>query len=258
MPENCALDALALPDDSPVHELLRLCADAEPVRFHDEEFVVAPGEPGLDVYLLVRGSCLVEDDDATRERRPGHELAIIHGAPDSPVFVGEMAYLGGGYRTAAVRSALNTLAIRLKPAHVDLIIERLPFFTGILCRQFARRLAEANAALKRQHADSAMRTRTHIALPGDVVCTAGEPAMELFQLMDGTVVESRADGVDERKGGGDAPVFLEMRAYLRGGRYESTVQAKTRALIMAIDAASRLAVVRNFPEAALAALEPSA
>lgn len=254
MPESCTLDALALPATSQVHELLRLCPDAEPVRFRDEEFVVAPGEAGLDIYLVVRGSCLVEDNDATHERRPGHELAIIHGSPENPVFVGEMAYLGGGYRTAAVRSALNSLALRLKPAHLDLIIERLPFFTRILCRQFSKRLAEANESLKRRHAETAMQTRPVFALPGDIVCTRGEPARELFQLMDGAVVETRGDSEAERKGGGDAPVFLETRAYLRGGCYESTVRAKTRAMLVAMDAASRLAVVRTFPALVLDAL----
>ncbi|MBP8128191.1 MAG: cyclic nucleotide-binding domain-containing protein [Candidatus Hydrogenedentes bacterium] len=254
MPESCPLDALALPDASQVHELLRLCPDAEPVRFLDEEFLVAPGEPGLDIYLVVRGSCLVEDNDATHERRPGHELAIIHGTPENPVFVGEMAYLGGGYRTAAVRSALNTVALRLKPAHLDLIIERLPFFTRILCRQFSKRLAEANACLKRFHADMAMQSRSVLALPGDIVCTRGEPAQELFQVLEGTVVETWDDQEREITGLCEAPVFLEARAYLRGGRYERSVRAKTRVILFAVNAASRLAVLRNFPALALEAL----
>lgn len=252
MPNPFNLDLLHLPQGSEVHELIRLCPDAEPMRFGDGELLVAPGDPGKDIFLVLRGSCLIEHADAPEERTHGHELAVIEGTPAAPVFVGEMAYLGSGRRTAVVRSALNVFALRLQPAHVDIIIERFPSFTRILCRQFCRRLAEADELLRREQSKTTMQTRQVSYEAGQIVFEKGQPAHATYQVVFGDVVEE-CDGEAPREWSyaGAEPVFLGTREFLAGGAYGSTVRAKSHAMLLVVGQESRHALIRNYPDIAL-------
>lgn len=255
MPERLEIEDLHLPADSEIHQLLAACPDLEAYRFADEEYLVRAGEETDDVYLVIRGSCLVENRNASEEHVPGHQLAVIHGEDHEPAFVGEMAYLGAGFRTASVRSAMNTLALRLQPAHVDLLIEKYPFFTRILCRQFARRLGEVNEQLKYYQSGAVLQVVQRFLTPGELLCKQNTPADCLFELVDGMLEQEDGAGTRILMPGGPARGFLEAAAYLSGGKYASTLRAKQASLVVAISAQSRVNVVRNYPELALRVLE---
>ncbi len=225
------------------------------MRFADEEYLVRAGEDGCDVYLVVRGSCLVENREATPERQPGHEVGVVHGDDAEPAFVGEMAYLGGGCRTASVRSAMNTFALRLTPAHIDTIIERFPLFTRILCRQFARRLRVLNERLRHYQAQGLLQAEQRFLAPDETLCEQGAPANHLFELVDGALTQTAAGEEREIMPGAGISGFLEAPAYLACGRYATSLRAKTQCIVVAIHADSRENVVRNYPELALRCLQ---
>lgn len=247
MTEPFQLDAIDLPPDSEIHALLAACPDIENMRFGDDEFIIQGAEATQDIFLLLRGHCLVEQPDAPRERTPGNELAVIHADPDSPVFIGEMAYLGGGFRSASVRSVMATFTLRLKPAHLDIIMERFPGFTRILCRQFALRLGEANTFIKRYQSTHTMAVEQRFLNPGDLLVDAGAPADKLFQLVDGVLIE-HADPERRIKTSDDAPVFAGVRPFFQGGAHPHRITAKTPAIVVTLGKSREAAIVRNFPE----------
>lgn len=258
MPEPFDISALGIPPDSELHTLLHACPDIEAIRFRDAEALITPDETSRDIFLILRGSCLVENRDATADRRPGRELAIVEGTVDRPVFVGEMASLGERGRSAGVRSAMNTYALRLTPAHIERIIEEFPSFTRALCRQFSKRLAEANEQLRRHQSRGTMTLRQTMLAAGSPIYAKGDPADELFQLVDGVVGVTWPDGIRRVSPVGPAPVFLDAAAYFRGGVHEEDARAETSVMLVAIDAASRAAVIHNYPELALELLQAAA
>ena len=251
MPQRLDPEELNLPAGSEIRQLLVACPDIEAYRFADEEYLVRADDEGSDVFLIVRGSCLVENRDAGEKRQPGHQLAVVHGEDGAPAFVGEMSYLGGGYRTASVRSAMNTFALRLTPAHIEAIIEKHPFFTRVLCRQFATRLREVNEQLRHYQNASLLLAEQRFVAPGELICERGAPALQLIELVDGVLEQEDADGTREVYPASGAHSFLEALAYLSGGNYASTLKASTQCIVVAISEDSRANVVRNYPELAL-------
>lgn len=254
MPEPYDIASLAMPDNPEIQALLEACPDIEPLRFSNDEFIVHGSDEAQDIFIILRGNCLVEQPDAPRERTPGNELAIISAAPDNPVFIGEMAYLGGGFRSASVRSVMACFTLRLKPAHLDTLMERFPGFTRLLCRQFALRLGEANTFIKRYQTDMTMAVEQRFLSPGDVLVEAGAPADTMFQLIDGILVEKREEDVRLQSLDGN-PRFVGSREFLTGGTYPYRIEAKTPAILVALDQSRKSAVIRNFPELALQLLE---
>ena len=250
MPESFDLNCIELPADSEIHALLKACPDIESLRFANDEFLTHGSDTSRDIYLLLRGHCLVEQPDAPRERTPGNELAVIQSEPTAPVFVGEMAYLGETRRSASVRSVMATYTLRLKPAHLDTIMDHYPGFTRILCRQFARRLGEANAFIKRYQRDSVMDLEQRFLSPGEVLVEAGAPADKLFQLVDGLLAEL---GEAEVKIGAsdEGPTFIGARSFFLGGTHPRQIVAKTPAIVVALGRSREAAIIRNFPELAL-------
>lgn len=250
MPEPFDITTLNLPEDSEVYALLEACPGIEGLRFANDEFLVHGDDTAQDIYIMLRGNCLVEQADAPQERKPGKELAVICAEPDAPVFVGEMAYLGGGFRSAAVRSVMATFTLRLKPEHLDIIMERFPWFTRILCKQFALRLGDANGYIKNYQNESAMEISQHFLSPGDVLVEAGAPADKLYQLVDGLLIEK---GEDDVKIGpvGNTPCFIGSREFFSGGHYPHRVVAGSSAIVLALGKSRQEAIIRNFPELAL-------
>jgi len=251
VPEPFNLDSIDLPADSEIHALLRACPDIESLRFGNDEFLIHGSDPAQDIFLLLRGHCLVEQPDAPRERTPGNELAVLQAEPDAPVFVGEMAYLGDALRSASVRSVMATHTLRLKPAHLDTIMDHFPGFTRVLCRQFARRLGEANTAIKRHQKNNAMDVEQRFLSPGEVLVEEGTPADKLFQLVDGVLLEK---GEPEKtiRTEGEGPTFIGTRPFFLGGTHPSRIVAKTPAIVVALGKSREAAIIRNFPELALA------
>lgn len=250
MPEPFDLNTIDLPPDSEIHALRAACPDIESLRFANDEFLIHSSEPGQDIFLLLRGHCLVEQPDAPRERTPGNELAVINAEPHAPVFLGEMAYLGEGLRSASVRSVMATFTLRLKPTHLDTIMDHFPGFTRVLCRQFALRLREANVFIKRYQTNNTMAVEQRFLSPGETLVDAGDPADKLFQLVDGVLLE-KGDPDTPIRPSDDGPVFIGTRPFFRGGTHEKRVVAKTPAIIVSLGKSREAAIIRNFPELAL-------
>lgn len=261
MPEPFELDTVPIPEDSEIPALLAACTGAAPLRFADEEYLIRADEEALDVYLLIRGSCLVQHPGAEKGR--GNELAVVEATPEAPVFLGEMAYFrapesaasspGGAWRTASVRSAMTSWTLRLAPRHLDLIIERFPTMTRILCRQFTHRLREANELARHFQEILHLPFEQCFLQPGQTLFEAGAPADRLFQLVHGAVAEER-DGVRsgiEASPDPAAPVFLGVRPYFAGATYAATVCAASGAILLAFGPGAKAAVIRNHPALAL-------
>jgi len=252
VPEPFDIHSIELPADSEVRALLRACPEIGGVRFVNDEFVVHGEDTAMDIFLLLRGNCLVEQPDAPRERTPGSELAVIRAEPDAPVFVGEMAYLGGGYRTASVRSVMATFALRLQPEHLDKIMDGFPGLTRVLCRQFARRLGEANSFIKSFQKKGAMDVSQRFLNTGDILVEAGAPAVTLYQVVDGCLAESEGGGTFQP--GKDEPTFIHPAAFFTGAPHPATVVARSPAIAVGMGISRKEAIVRNFPGLVLAML----
>ena len=249
MPVPFEIGSIALPEDSEVHALLEACPDAEGVQFKNDEFIVHGDDTDLDIFLLLRGDCLVEQPDAPRERTPGSELAVIQASPESPMFIGEMAYLGGGYRTASVRSVMATFAIRLKPAHLDTIMATLPGMTRILCDQFTRRLGEANTFIKAFQKRCSMDVSQRFLQPGDTLVDAGASAAILYQIVDGSLeIANTGEPIEP---GEDGYVFVDVEAFLTDGVHPKKIVAKTSCIVVGLGNSRKEAIIRNYPEIAL-------
>jgi CRP-like cAMP-binding protein len=248
MPTPFSLADIALPAGTEVAAFLMSEPDLQPLRFADEEFLVREGdETDQATYLILRGSCLVEYGVA-QERQPGRELAILSAEPDHPLFVGEMSYLGTGIRCASVRSTMNTYAIRLKPGHMDHIIERYPGLTRQLCRQFAERLQESLRQLQHFREEQSLDARQVFLKPGETLVHAGDTAETLYQLVEGTLISESGETI--RTGIGPLP-FIDFAPYLRQAIHPATITSQTGCILIAISAASRRAVIRNFPDRVL-------
>jgi len=254
VPEPYDLSTIAIPEDSEIHALLAVCPDIEPLRFGNDEFIVHGSDTAQDIFIILRGNCLVEQPDAPQERTPGNELAIISAEPQSPVFVGEMAYLGGGFRTAAVRSVMASFALCLKPTHLDIMMERFPGFTRLLCKQFALRLGEANTFIKRFQEQTAMAMEQRFMRPGEVLVEAGDPADALFQLVDGVLLEERDEAVTIKLLD-NQPRFIGSREFLTGAAHTYRITARSPVIVVVLDKSRKAAVLRNFPELGLEILE---
>lgn len=248
---------LRIPEDSEIHPLLRDCPDLTLIRFSDEEFLIRAGEESQDIFLVIKGSCVVESvDDAGS--RGGTELAILEGRPDAPIFIGEMAYLGDGKRTASVRSVMATWALRLTPGHLDRIMgdggsPGYPGLTRILCRQFSRRLAETSGQLRTYQAWHAMSAEQRFLSPGEALYRKGEASETLYQLISGRLVVESEPGSAPIVAG-SAPVFVNATSFFSQRPQEQTLIADTACTLMAVDGAHRVAAARNYPELVLGLL----
>ncbi len=245
MPTSFDVADLNIPQDSEVHSILKEFPDIEKLCFHDGDYIIREDEADADTFVVVMGSYVVEQSGVGPGKEPRGTLAIVISDVDSPSFVGEMAYLGGGFRTASVRSSGSTYALRLKPRHMDVIIAKYPFFTSILCRQFTARLGDTNKILKNMTMESELIMKE----AGEVVLRKGEKADRLYQLVDGSLAREGEEEIirseDTYSG------FIDPGPYFLDGEYESTLKTITPSSLVAISKDSKLAVIRNFPELVL-------
>lgn len=249
MPTAFDIASINFPQDSEVPRLvLESRGGIECMKFLDEEYLVRAGEQRQEVFLIIKGSCLVQREGAGEERRSGDELAVIEATPENPVFIGETAYLAGGPRTASVRSALSVWALRMEPAHLDFIIARFPTLTRTLCRQFANRLKETNAALAHMREQSAMEISTSVLGQGEAIYYKGDPVESLYLLVDGSVDLEGPEGFSVVQAGRPGPTFLNAADYLRGAKNSCGAYAGSTVVLNVIPAACRHAAIRNFPQ----------
>ena len=249
------LELLRLPEHSEILQLVQRCPDIEARMYVDGEYLILEQEIAQEVFIIIKGAFVVERSRGV-EQAPPLTLAIGICEPSNVAIVGEMAYLGAQQRTASVRSSGASFTLCLKPQHLDVIMDGFPGLTQLVCRQFTSRLQESNNLIKRMQQALAMSMERKQFLEGDVLFRRGQDASRLYQLITGEVELIRSDASPVRV----APEhllqgFLEPTPYLRCAPQDCTATALSPLMVIAIDQASRIAVVRNYPELVLKMLE---
>jgi len=252
MPDPLDPSTLDLASDPELGPLLAAYPDISPLRFRDGELLVVEGDESQDLFIVRRGSLVVEKAMPDSTQRP---LAQLECRPESPVIIGEMAYFGAQYRTATVRAVGACQALHLKPAHLDAIMAGFPGLTRILCRQFTTRLKEANEELRNLKARFALSAQRRMAQAGEVLFQTGEPAENLFQLVMGSVRIGEGEGsvvarAEDLPGG-----FVGLEAFLRNSVHDSTTMAEEPCFLAVMTADSREAFLRNYPALVLRLLD---
>ncbi|HUW60333.1 MAG TPA: cyclic nucleotide-binding domain-containing protein [Candidatus Bathyarchaeia archaeon] len=248
MSEPFDLQRLKIPDESPYRELLARCHGVVLRRYADDEILITEGAESREVFLVLQGACVVETAPAPDAGNRPETLAIINATPATPAFLGEMAPLGGGFRTASVRCSGAVFTAVLPPGSLDVVVNELHFFTRCLCRQFADRLREANQLIKDYQRENALQADLVVKQPGETIFKAGEPSRSLFQLVEGVVrLESQA-GQKTFTAAQLPEGFLDPGPFFRNAPYESTATAETIAMLVSISNQSLKAVVRRYPD----------
>lgn len=251
MSQEYKIDDLQLPANSEVLRLVNNYTDIDPIQFIDQEYLMNEGEPGKDIFLVLKGSFLVERDQKISSNQPSPPIAIVNCTPESPSFVGEMAYFGGKARVASVKSAAATYTLRLKPDHLDTIISEYQVLTRCICRQFTKRLGEANETVQRYQQLLHMEMTQSFFNPGEVIFSKGEKADTLCQLIDGTVIRETSTGAEIITMANLNRGIIEPGPFFRNGNRQSSLRAENQCIIVNISNRSMPAIVRNFPEVAL-------
>lgn len=250
MPEPVDATLLGLDPDSELSELLGRCPDAGILRFRDEEYLIQEGERSRDILVVTQGGLVVE-----RRGDPPVVLAQMSASAEEPVILGEMAYFGEEPRSASVRAVGSTLALRISPQHVDLVLDGFPGLTRMICRQFTQRLREASQALAAFRSGLDLGPERRMLKDGEALFQAGEPARFLFQLAVGRLriedaAGTRSLGPEDFPGG-----FIELEPWLRSGTHGQSAWAEGSVFLAAIGLAGRAAFLRRYPDLALAVFE---
>ncbi|MDY6903124.1 MAG: cyclic nucleotide-binding domain-containing protein [Thermodesulfobacteriota bacterium] len=246
MPDRCDLSEFLIPEGSALYTLLTRMPDIEALQFTDGEYLLRQGDKTVETYIVISGGYVVEQaiSGKGRQGKSTRTLAAVVAGLDNPTFVGEMAYLGGGFRSASVRSAGNTIALKLGKDHVKAIIDGFSYFTSVLCRQLTERLEEANQALEILSLESALS----MIPAGEIVIQADAPADTLYQLVDGAL-RRPGDGDDREIGPEDlSNGFIDPGPFFCNGTYTETFTTTEPSTIVAIAKASKQAVIRNYPD----------
>ncbi|OGV47244.1 MAG: hypothetical protein A2X46_18030 [Lentisphaerae bacterium GWF2_57_35] len=253
MPEECDCRPFLMPFGAEIESLFQRFTDVEALRFLNDEFIVKEGNVDKNIFLVLRGSFVVEQSGQDRDVRRPSTLAMISCEPKTPSFIGEMAYLGSCRRTASVRCVGAVTAIKLSPSHLNAVLDDYPALTRLLCRQFTVRLKETSEHLSQLEKSFTLNARHLFRKAGDRIFNKGEPAKTLYQVIDGTVtVEGQAEhaAASHMNDG-----FLGLKEFLLEIPYQESVRAKSAAILVAIEESSRLAFIRNYPELTLRTLK---
>lgn len=225
--------------DPELQSLLDRCGDAEVLAVADGTLLLQEGDTGQDLFLLLRGSWVVEKE--------GAQIAAFEAHGEDPVVVGEMAYFGAELRTATVKAVGAGRALRLSHAQVDRVLEAPPLLGRLLFRQFTRRLQETTGTLRSLQSRMDLGATRRMAQAGEVLFRAGEPAESLFQVAMGAVKAG-----NRRYGPGE---WVELEDWLRGRPWSRTAVVEETAFLGSVSAARRGAFLAVQPEAVLALLE---
>jgi len=254
MPETFDPARLELAEGSEVQRLLAAHPDIEPLKFKDGEYLVRENEDSLDLFLVLKGAFVVERA-SNRPDVPPVLLATVLCDLEKPGIVGEMAYLGTHRRSASVRSSGGSFVLRLKPVHVDAVINDFHGLTRAVCTQFSWRLRETSRALAELQGRFALGPQQRLAKPGERLFTLGDPAGTLFQLVTGSVKLERELGEEIVRPDQLAQGFLEPEVFFRNRLHTATATVEEPAFLVAIDRDFIQGVVRSYPELVLKLLE---
>jgi CRP-like cAMP-binding protein len=250
MPDPFDFASLGLGGADEVPRLLERCPEIEALAYREGEYLIREDEASQDIFIVLQGALAVERAPAVPGGAPAM-LACIQVEPGTPAIVGEMAYLGAMRRSASVRSSGLSRALRLRPEHIEQVLEGFPELTRMICRQFSNRLRETDRSLNELQARFALNAKRRMAQAEERLFAAGEPATTLYQLMAGTVRLER-DGAIRVLSAEQLPMgLLEPEPFLRGGAHSATATVDGMTFLAEIPAADREAVVRCFPELVL-------
>ena len=112
-------------------DIAEVVAGAEVQSVKAGQTILTEGDEGDDLYVIRFGSMVVE-------KRIGGKPVFLSYLPAGS-FVGEMALLGQGRRTASVRAAVKSEVIRLPGAAFRALLDRQPALLGRLHRDMASR-----------------------------------------------------------------------------------------------------------------------
>ena len=112
-------------------DIAEVVAGAEVQSVKAGQTILTEGDEGDDLYVIRFGSMVVE-------KRIGGKPVFLSYLPAGS-FVGEMALLGRGRRTASVRAAVKSEVIRLPGAAFRALLDRQPALPGRLHRDMASR-----------------------------------------------------------------------------------------------------------------------
>lgn len=251
MPEVISINDEHITIEGEIRDFATRFDDVAIFRYSDGEYLLHEADAGKDTFLVIRGAFVVERGQGSTRSH----IAIGMATLDEPVFVGEVAYLGGASRMASILCSGTTYVLTLKPAHIESIIEGFPFLTRVLCRQFARRLKETGDTVQERQDQLQMNATQLFLSQGDVLFDAGDPADKLFQLVDGKVRLEGKTGVTLVSAAQLTRGFLEAGPFLAQGRHTSRAVAQGNVIAVAIDRSSTEAVIRNFPDVVMEALQ---
>jgi CRP-like cAMP-binding protein len=241
------LAELPEPERALAAAVVAACPEAQALRFSDGEVILDASDASRDFVLLLRGCALAIEPGASPESRVGKEIGVLEARPDAPVFIGEMAALDAGCRTATIVSAMTAWLLRLPAADLDTIIEGFPGLTRALCRAFSERLRGTGEALRRARQATGLEPRVESRGAGERLFTAGEPANQLWQVIEGAVHLDSATGRHTCAPDGDTPCLLDLRAYLCGAPHPVTATTERACVLVRFGPEGRDAVVRNHP-----------
>ena len=236
-------------ESSELHQLLNLCGDVEPLRYGDGEYLIRQDESDQDLFIVLKGVYSVEQPPLISGAR-SVILASVICDPQRVAVVGEMAYFGDLRRTASVRSCGVTYALRLKPAHIDVIIGCFPTLTKVICQQFARRLKEANDSIRAFQGRFALVSTKRMVSAGELLFSEGDEAPYVLQVVAGQVELCRGEHRTLREAEDDCSGFLEPEAYFRRQLHQASAIAVTDSILVSVDREHADTLIRCYPELA--------
>lgn len=185
-PLLCELDSPLLGELSQVLELRGFASGAE---------ILAQGEPGTAMFIIVRGTARIVRD--------GEQLAFLR----SGAFFGEMALLTRDPRTATVIAETPLWLLELDRDQLEEIAGRQPEVATVLGEYTRQRLLHTLVAtspllrpLDRERRVALVELfEPRVVEAGDVVVREGEPTRGLFVVLSGRVQVTKRDSDSEER-----------------------------------------------------------
>lgn len=217
LPGSAELGCVPLLSGCEPHQLAQLAQNLRLRTFSRGETVLAQGERGQDLYLLLSGE-LVANRYSVEGQEVGYRRLV------APTHFGELAALDGGPRSINVTAATDALVATMSPADFAALLDAEP---GL-----ARRLLVELAGRVRELSDRLFEAGT--------VDTRGRVAAQIVRLAVAT--GQPGDGVELFP----APTHAELATMVGGTR-----ETVTRSLSQLVDAGvlvrdGRRIVIRQF------------
>ena len=173
---------------------LQLAEQLEPLHVSAGEVVIAQGEAGDGLFLVVSGRLRVSVETAGTER-------VLHDLARGAV-VGEIALLTNRPRSATVRAVRDSDLLQLRATTFQAVVERTPAVLGEMARLLVDRLLAVDRPRLEPTGSRAIAVAPAGTDPGPAAKVAGELTARLART--GSVFRLDADVVSRHLGPGAA------------------------------------------------------